>query len=114
MTNDFVPCCGDHHVVRADSRLCGSPLSIHASVVFRSRSDLDNLIVALERLHDNWDHPTAHFHLQDYELSSDSCDPSQLEITFCTPTWVDTETEAEVRQEMISDARKSLRVDSNT
>ena len=99
---------GEQHVVNADARLCGPGPHFFVSVVFRSRTELDDLLTGLTALRDGWDHSTAHIHLQDHELSMENRDPTRIEITFFTPTWADTETEKESQDRLVAEARKSL------
>ena len=107
MNEKYTPFGGEKHVVNVDARLCGFAPHFYASVVFRSRDELDALIDSLTELRNGWDHPTGHIHLQDHALTSDR-DPTRLEITFVTSTWADTEFETESRNDQITEARRTL------
>jgi hypothetical protein len=112
MTDKYVPCCDEHHIVRLDSRLIGGAPGPNGSVVFHDPTELDTLIVALKKLRDNWDHPVGHIHVQNPQHLDFRQDPTLLEIMFVTSKWAHTEGERDIREQLVKDAYRFLKMKS--
>jgi hypothetical protein len=108
MAEKYIPCCDEHHIVRLDARLIGGAPGPGASVVFHDPTELDTLIVALQKLRENWDHPVGHIHIQDPQLAHGKQDPTLLEISFVTARWAHTEGERDIREQLVKDAHSFL------
>ncbi len=73
-------------VVRADTKLSGSPPFVYVDVRFRSKRELDDLIDALTELRDGKGQDFDQVHLQDTHLSKGGRGPlSAMEVNFHRP-----------------------------
>jgi hypothetical protein len=85
-------------VVRAFSKFCGIPHSLHANVWFKDKEELDELVSALVELRDTTDDDFDHVHLQDYKIGA-SGDVNGAEIIFYRPGRLPDEIECELMEE---------------
>ena len=73
-------------VVRADTKLCGSPPHVFVDVRFGSKEEIDRLIDALTQLRDTGEGDFDHVHLQDRNLRPGAkCPLSAMEVNFYRP-----------------------------